>query len=188
MSNLSMDGRAPMDPSEIAFSDLGVTYERIMERYRLDVPGTRSPHSPLMLAQEMVGNDQWRHLVTPHLMIRTRRYKSHASLWMLLKLYPTPEAAHAAGPNGISSVIARAHAGLENRKAQSIWALTDIWLKLGKPTLRRWEGLPDLPDCGRYVWDSFRIFALDDLWCSPLDWELRAYVMWRLRTHSVIEP
>ena len=163
------------DPFALAHGRLGPSaYSIHWAALRDAVPGTRPAKSPLKLAQEMVGDDPWRGVVAAMMHVQTARRTAHPTLWELLARWPDAERMAVASKPDLIDVLEPC--GFQNRRAHALIRSAMQWCDDYRP--------PDLYGAGRYVTDSYRIFALGDLRCSPLDRELAAYVCWALRSGS----
>lgn len=137
-------------------------------------------HSPLQLAQEMVGGDGevrgWRIVVASMMHVQTARSVAHPTLWRLLSRWDHPAAlAFASGPELVELLRP---CGLQNRRARQLIVMSKQYMVGYRP----WPHDPDvrMEGVGRYIEDAYRVFELGDLYCSPMDHELAAYVRWAL--------
>ncbi|KKL16612.1 hypothetical protein LCGC14_2493790, partial [marine sediment metagenome] len=141
------------------------------------VPEAERAHSPLQLAQEMVGPRhnvplcRWRMLVAAMMHIQTPRITAHPTLWRLLATWPTPVEMTIANASHVEQVIRVC--GLSMRRSNAL-------VRMSRQYLVGFDLVENLVGCGRYVSDSDRVFHLGDYWCSPLDGELAAYCIWRI--------
>jgi len=179
------------------------------------------------LVQEKLAHDPFRLLIALIFLNKTKGTIALPSFYILMKRYPTPEALADAKEADIAEMIQ--HLGLQNSRAKTIVALANAWVSdppqkdlrgrtlhypfvgAGKD-IKPGETLDDsdvregaleiahLPGCGRYAFDSWRMFCRDVLrglaedydgkgapvgfqpeWMRvlPQDKELRAFLRWR---------
>jgi len=179
------------------------------------------------LVQETLAHDPFRLLVALIFLNKTKGAIALPSFWSLMKRYPTPRALADARVADIADMIQ--HLGLQNSRARTIVALASAWvddppqkglrgrtlhypypgagkdikpaetLADGDAREGAWE-IAHLPGCGRYAFDSWRMFCRDVLrglaedydgkgasedfqpeWMRvlPQDKELRAFLRWR---------
>jgi len=182
------------------------------------------------LVQERLAHDPFRLLIAVTFLNKTRGSVALPVFYELMERYPTPADLAAADQKDVVDVIQ--HLGLQNQRAATCINLAKAWLERPPDKAKRyrvlhypkkgdgrdtkvseiigeddervgWE-IGQLPGCGAYAMDSWRIFSRDELrglpiglpkaltektkeadlqkeWARvlPLDKELRAYLRWR---------
>lgn len=182
------------------------------------------------LVQERLAHDPFRLLIAVTFLNKTRGSVALPVFYELMTSYPTPADLAAANQQDVVDIIQ--HLGLQNQRAATCINLAKAWLERPPNKFKRyrvlhypkigdgkdikvgeiigyedervaWE-IGQLPGCGAYAMDSWRIFCRDELrdlptglskeldeetkaadldkeWARvlPLDKELRAYLRWR---------
>ncbi|KAK4694132.1 methyl-CpG-binding domain protein 4, partial [Lecanoromycetidae sp. Uapishka_2] len=182
------------------------------------------------LVQERLAHDPFRLLIAVTFLNKTRGSVALPVFYELMEHYPSPADLAAAKQENVVNIIQ--HLGLQNQRASTCINLAKAWLKRPPDKQKRyrvlhypnsgdgkdikvgevigendervaWE-IGQLPGCGAYAMDSWRIFCRDELrgiptglpmelteetkrldlqreWATvlPLDKELRAYLRWR---------
>lgn len=128
--------------------------------------------SPCGLIQEHIKDDPWRVLVACIMMNMTRGLTMRPYMWRLFERYPTAQALAAADPASLEEMISPL--GLSVRRSRSLITMSQGY------TTSNWTKPSDLPGCGKYADDSWKIFCTDDdVDINTLrDKELRRYVYW----------
>lgn len=182
------------------------------------------------LVQERLAQDPFRLLIAVTFLNKTRGSVAMPVFYELMEYYPTPADLAAANQQDVVNIIQ--HLGLQNQRAATCINLAKAWLERPPDKAKRyrvlhypnygdgkdikvgeiigyddervaWE-IGQLPGCGAYAMDSWRIFCRDEVrgspmglpeelteetkrielskeWARvlPLDKELRAYLRWR---------
>lgn len=182
------------------------------------------------LVQERLAHDPFRLLIAATFLNKTRGSVALPVFYELMERYPTPADLATADQQDVVDIIQ--HLGLQNQRAATCINLAKAWLERPPDKTKRyrvlhypkkddgkdvkvgeiigeddervaWE-IGQLPGCGAYAMDSWRIFCRDELrglttglpkelteeakeaelrkeWARvlPLDKELRAYLRWR---------
>ena len=129
--------------------------------------------SPLNLFQERYRHDPWRLLCcTICLNLCTGRALESVHI-RLFEMWPTPLEMAVADASELESVLR--HLGMQRRRARALIRMSISYACL-------WDGgnPMDLPGIGRYGADSYEIFIRKNLSISPMDKELRKYLLWLL--------
>jgi methyl-CpG-binding domain protein 4 len=128
--------------------------------------------SPCNLIQEHLRDDPWRVLVACMLMNMTVGLTMRPIMWKLFERWSCAEALAHADEDELRELIRPL--GFYNRRAKSLVAMSRAYVT------DEWHTPRDLPGCGKYAEDSWKIFCTDDdvLLSDLKDKELRRFVHW----------
>ena len=135
--------------------------------------------SPCDLIQEHVRDDPWRVLVACSLMNMTVGLTMRPIMWKLFERWPTACDLAEADVDELRGLVKPL--GFYNQRAPRLIEMSRRYVT------GDWGSVMDLPGCGRYATNSWRIFCTDeDVDISELkDKELRRYVHW-LKTDEYV--
>lgn len=131
--------------------------------------------SPCGLIQEVLGrldNSEWRIFVACSLMNMTAGLTMRPIMWRLFAKWPTPRALAAADVDEVRRLVWPL--GFYNQRAPRLIDMS------AQVAAGEWSLPSDLPGCGRYATNSWRIFCLGEVPSlrELKDKELRRYVHW----------
>lgn len=128
--------------------------------------------SPCGLIQEAVKEDPWRVLVSCSLMNMTVGLTMRPIMWKLFERWPTAEDLADADVDELRELVRPL--GFYNQRAPRLIAMSQQYID------GEWETPMDLPGCGKYATNSWRIFCTDDevKLVELKDKELRRFIHW----------
>lgn len=126
--------------------------------------------SPYNLLQEIYNEHPWRMLICCIMLNCTSRKQVDQVREEFFKKYPDPQAAHAADPLEMSSLISIL--GFKNRRTSTIIKFSKEWISLS------WKEPSELHGIGKYAQDSWEIFQKGNLNVEPTDGVLSTYLNW----------
>lgn len=128
-----------------------------------------------MLQEKLLEQDPsgWRMLIGCILLDKSRRthYVDEVAE-TVFDLWPTPEDLRRARREDLEIVLQPL--GLGRRSSSTLVKLSEAWVGWREPP--RTIAIGDMPGCGQYAVDSWRIFILRDLDFVPGDNTLKAYL------------
>lgn len=138
--------------------------------------------SPFNLFQERFRRDPWRLLVCVQLLNQTSGRQLEDVVGPLFERWPTEHLMSTADPDEVARAIRTL--GLQNRRARTLVALSkavadDVWATVD-----------ELPGCGKYAADSYKIFVRGELpgVDDVEDKELKRYIRWATGLETTRAP